>query len=158
MTICDKSLGEESPWRFPAPNQTGYLKKIIQPKPEWVLQWPLGRRRKRRQIDCSLLTGWEAKTKDFTLWGNKIDQQQQRLTATCNLIWKNYIAHQQKFPNTTERPKMLYLHYKTKTSLKCNNMLSLPPFGDGYVCVCQYISVSTCVNVSLKSWRWPFFL
>lgn len=31
MTICDKSLGEESPRRLPAPNQTGYLKKIIQP-------------------------------------------------------------------------------------------------------------------------------
>lgn len=27
MTICDKSLGEESPQRLPAPNQTGYLKK-----------------------------------------------------------------------------------------------------------------------------------
>lgn len=27
MAICDKSLGEESPQRLPAPNQTGYLKK-----------------------------------------------------------------------------------------------------------------------------------
>ena len=32
MTICDKSLGEESPRRLPAPNQTGYLEKIIQHK------------------------------------------------------------------------------------------------------------------------------
>ena len=62
-----------APEGFQPPNQTGYLKKIIQPNPKWVLQWPFRRRRRRRRRRKkygSIVPFWQVGETKILPWGD----------------------------------------------------------------------------------------